>query len=368
MMVDQSGLSSIFSLVFKIAIWKLTFDYFVPIALPRTPTNRQFHQREERTANNQVPNILGQVLASDLLFDSAAFSENVHLASGRILRTLIIIRSLRALGEHSLVLVTDSFLQSRNVLSTCSRPITFQLHSLLEAQGILSEWIPRQYTCPITLMIIDGTPVYAKNNPERFNRNALLNWLDKHKSHPITREDLFPDELKSDFVMQGKIKVFTHWVLLKKEYLKHLTLAEALACINQFTESVDRVFADKNGPVIHRLAEHLIHRLQTSATEIECEKSLVVAKKEVSAFSAASTKILFFQRLNLSADAKPTQIEQAYRRLARRVHPDKNSRPEAKDVFFKLTEARDFLLKKRHVSSETFDLESHEEIQRSVKY
>lgn len=217
-------------------------------------------------------------------------------------------------------------------------------------------------------MIIDGTPVYAKNSPERFNRNALLNWLDKDKSHPMTREDLSLDELKNDLVMEGKIKVFSHWILLKKEYLKHLTLAEALTCINQFTESLDRVFADKKESGIHRLAEQLIQRLQTSATEIECQKSLVVAKNEVSAFSTASTKILFFQALNLSTDAKPTQIEQAYRKLARRVHPDKNSRPEAKDAFFKLTEARDFLLKKRHAASETFNLESLEKIKQSIKY
>lgn len=305
-LIDQSVLPSIFSVILNIATWKLFINYCVPAPL-RIPTNRWLYQREEGPLNIQASNVLQQPVLAQ---------------------------------------------------------ITFQLHSDLEARGILSEWIPRQYTCPITLMIIDGTPVYAKNNPERFNRNALLNWLDKHKSHPITREDLSPDELKSDFVMQGKIKVFSHWVLLKKEYLKHLNLAEAMVCINQFTESLDRVFADKNGPVIHSLAEQLINRLQTSAKEIECKKSLVVAKKEVSAFSAASTKILFFQRLNLSADAKPTQIEQAYRRLARGVHPDKNSRPEAKNIFFKLTEARDFLLKKRHVSSETPDLESHEEIQR----
>ncbi|KTD45206.1 DnaJ-like protein [Legionella quinlivanii] len=371
-LMDHSGLPNIFSSLFKIALWELGFNFILSVPSLRIPANRQLNQLVERTLSHRAPNIspngLQHVLASDLLFDSRALSENRRLTSELILRILTHIQYRREVDVQIFFLDAPPFIQSGNVQSAPARIITDQLHTVLEAQGILSEWIPRQYTCPITLMIIDGTPVYAKNSPERFNRNALLNWLDKDKSHPMTREDLSLDELKNDLVMEGKIKVFSHWILLKKEYLKHLTLAEALTCINQFTESLDRVFADKKESGIHRLAEQLIQRLQTSATEIECQKSLVVAKNEVSAFSTASTKILFFQALNLSTDAKPTQIEQAYRKLARRVHPDKNSRPEAKDAFFKLTEARDFLLKKRHAASETFNLESLEKIKQSIKY
>jgi hypothetical protein len=53
----------------------------------------------------------------------------------------------------------------------------------------------------------------------------------------------------------------------------------------------------------------------------------------------------YFDVLGLPTDANQQQIKKQYRKLAMRLHPDKNPSPEAKVLFIKLTEAYDFLSK-----------------------
>lgn len=158
--------------------------------------------------------------------------------------------------------------------------------------------------------------------------------------------------------MESKIKVFSHWILSKKAYLETLSFKEALGYVNQFKEQLDKAFALTNESAIHRFTEQLITKLRSNSMLIEMDRSLVIAEKEVNAFSTIDRKILFFQRLGLSTDANTKQIERAYRKLARPVHPDKNSNSLAKNQFFKLTEARDYLLNKENSSISAFALEA----------
>ncbi len=49
--------------------------------------------------------------------------------------------------------------------------------------------------------------------------------------------------------------------------------------------------------------------------------------------------------LGVPEDAGANQVRQAYRRQARRLHPDKNSAPKAKEAFQQLNESYLFLLR-----------------------
>ncbi|WP_370637228.1 J domain-containing protein [Legionella sp. 16cNR16C] len=73
-------------------------------------------------------------------------------------------------------------------------------------------------------------------------------------------------------------------------------------------------------------------------------KTLVLNKEENSFSFAKQQRFVFFQRLNLSQESTPKEIEKAFRHLARTCHPDKNPSPGAEQQFKELLEARNFLL------------------------
>ena len=58
-----------------------------------------------------------------------------------------------------------------------------------------------------------------------------------------------------------------------------------------------------------------------------------------------------YEVLKLDIDASEKDISKAFRRLSVKCHPDKNPSEEAKEVFHKLTLARDFLLNEEEVGS-----------------
>ena len=51
----------------------------------------------------------------------------------------------------------------------------------------------------------------------------------------------------------------------------------------------------------------------------------------------------YFDILGLPINADQQQIKKQYRKLAMRLHPDKNPSPEAKSLFIKITEAYNYL-------------------------
>ena len=51
----------------------------------------------------------------------------------------------------------------------------------------------------------------------------------------------------------------------------------------------------------------------------------------------------FYQTLGVSKEASPDDIKKAYRKLARKYHPDRNNSPDAADTFKKIGEAYNVL-------------------------
>ena len=49
--------------------------------------------------------------------------------------------------------------------------------------------------------------------------------------------------------------------------------------------------------------------------------------------SVSSAKRDYYEVLNVSRDAAPEQVKKAYRRLAHKFHPDRNSSPDAESKF-----------------------------------
>ncbi len=52
----------------------------------------------------------------------------------------------------------------------------------------------------------------------------------------------------------------------------------------------------------------------------------------------------YYKLLQVDVEAEPDMIEAAYRRLARRYHPDLNKSPEAAEMMRRLNEAKDTLM------------------------
>lgn len=55
----------------------------------------------------------------------------------------------------------------------------------------------------------------------------------------------------------------------------------------------------------------------------------------------------YFAALDLQSGASENDIKKAYRRLARKYHPDVSKEPDAEERFLEITEAYEYLLEKR---------------------
>ncbi|WP_172458159.1 DnaJ domain-containing protein [Legionella quinlivanii] len=228
--------------------------------------------------------------------------------------------------------------------------VTYQFHDLLESAGFPVELIPKHYLCPITRCLIDKTPVFTTDTPDRFNRTALTNWLQTNKNNPITRRSLSLAALQDDFLLEGKIKVFVHWAITNTRALNLLSPTKAQHYINIVIEKVDKIFAEKlegnyeNNVAISHFVDKIIGYLTTITISQDASKTLALNKEENSFSFAKQKRFVFFQRLNLSQESTPKEIEKAFRHLARTHHPDKNPSPGAEQQFKELLEAKNFLL------------------------
>ena len=72
--------------------------------------------------------------------------------------------------------------------------------------SIMDSEIPDIFVCPLTMDLMKD-PLYSKYG-HNFERNAILLWLAKENTCPITRQPLFPSMLIPDNSLQVKLKAW----------------------------------------------------------------------------------------------------------------------------------------------------------------
>lgn len=80
---------------------------------------------------------------------------------------------------------------------------------IIEDLGFPLEEIPKEYLCPISLAIM-SCPVYLRNDTtgQRFERHLLIEWLNEHATHPISRQPFTITDLQEDTILKNSIDEF----------------------------------------------------------------------------------------------------------------------------------------------------------------
>jgi hypothetical protein len=89
-------------------------------------------------------------------------------------------------------------------------------HDADKIKNITASEIPHDFCCAITHDIMTD-PVYSKQNPMRFEREAILNWLEKRAIHPATEHALSPKDLIRDFPLKRRIDAYVDTEIQKHE-------------------------------------------------------------------------------------------------------------------------------------------------------
>jgi hypothetical protein len=252
--------------------------------------------------------------------------------------------------------------------------VTYQRHDKLKGSNFPEDWIPKQFLCPITLCIIDGTPVYSPTSPVRFNQQAILHWLKLNKTNPINRDLLFPNMLRTDYFLEKKIIFFVEWACLNTVLLKSLQTTTAQNQIDTFVRKIDVLFNDStiNPNHLVEICKSSIQNIISKKLLDELSNALMISIKEALTFKPATmfilsmyrTKLNFYQKSlikiyastnEFNANFKKQQnsggmphiVTGAFRPLALEYHSDKHLEDIAvKDKFMKFTNMRNIIFNK----------------------
>lgn len=102
--------------------------------------------------------------------------------------------------------------------------------------------VPLELCCPIGKGVFTD-PVYSDQSPQRFELTSMLTWLNVKNIHPLTKEELTPDNLKRDFSLKRQVDTFVERELEVSQ--KYAAARNALLRLSTFSEGEA---GDTDGP------------------------------------------------------------------------------------------------------------------------
>lgn len=262
--------------------------------------------------------------------------------------------------------------------------IVSENHILLEKIGVPEDWIPDQFKCPITAVLIDGTPAVAPVTPHRFDLRALLIWLESNPTNPLNRDILYPQMLEFDYLLECKIRVFIECMCANIATLKSIFPPAAKQKITLLVEKIDHIYERqfKNHESLIIYTNNIIQSIKEKAANCDSSRALILFIKEPAVFKSisafklnvsqnqfqfykpASAQLVnnhqgkqqdkyieefinlngsCYELLNIPETATESEIVKAYKQLSLRIHPDRNLKIDASEKFKQLNEAKDIL-------------------------
>lgn len=102
----------------------------------------------------------------------------------------------------------------------------------------LDDAVPSRFVCPLTLEVM-RYPLMTRAG-HSFERTAILSWLRRNDSHPLTREPLSPRDLVMNRALQAEIQAWSKY----RNAVRKKRLAAAAGCGESETETSSQSSGD----------------------------------------------------------------------------------------------------------------------------
>jgi hypothetical protein len=201
------------------------------------------------------------------------------------------------------------------------------LQAILDEKDIPSDWIPAQFQCPISGMIIWGSAQIAKDSHHWFSMDVLLCSLKVNSINPMTREKISEKDVIRDarhIYHDYAIYLFVNYLLLNQERLKSLPPKEAIAETEVVAEKAKHFFSEQNIKTLLYFSSSLFKRDGSQHTFFMPLRANTSNNFTKSIADFMEKHGSCYAVLDLPPDCDAKTIQHQYYALAKKLHPDKS--------------------------------------------